>query len=189
MNHAKVHIFDQDGTLYSRKTAFADRISKRTRAWLQSYVKVPDETAESLRLKFPNFTDVLSHLGLTLGQWHQEVLDPLSNPCEEWVDVNQPLVDLLNRIEGKKYVVSFSSAKLSHVILSRMGVRDLLEEVYNLKIPSKAPVYRKILTREQVDPKAVVIYGDNVKMDLMPGQELGCRTHYIDPDQCISKQI
>lgn len=187
MRDLEAYIFDQDGTLYSRRTLLSQALSENTRDWLLAHVQ-PPLFFEELRSQFPNFTDALHYYGLTLSQWHQVVCDPLSARMDTLIERDPRLIDFLTSLPGNSYLVTLSSAQFTRALLRVLNLEDHFRGVFNLSMSDKSVAYTEIQNIEGLAPDRIGVFGDNQEIDLGPARKLGFRVFPVDSARSITEQ-
>jgi len=190
----KVLIFDQDGTLYPRRSRLGRRLSEVTKTWLCERLNLRPEDFSAFKQVYPNFVDAIYANRMSLSEWHSEVLSGLAAETEGLIETDHNLASIMVSLKAKLHLVSFSSVEFSLAVVGALGLEGVFTSISNVNLPDKKNVYRKIMAGENTIPADIRVFGDNYKFDLLPAQEMGMSVTCIDDeyksvfDYIISKQ-
>lgn len=181
----EAYIFDQDGTLYPKKSKLYQALRAKTKQWLMKSLKVNREGVEklykSLPKNYPHPFEGFTSLGLTAEEYHKEVFDSI-NPYE-YIKKDEKLIELFKSIKVPKYVVTLASKKYSFKLRKALGIEKLIDDsIFVIDFfpkCSKIHPYKDISKRLDIDPKRICIVGDNLEIDLIPALENGFQTIFI----------
>ncbi|MBI4232578.1 HAD family hydrolase [Candidatus Peregrinibacteria bacterium] len=184
----EVGIFDQDGTLYPSSGELGSRLSQLTREWLLEVIHPRIVSFDDFRRQNPNFAEALARHGIQLQDWQREVCDRLAGDIASLVEPRRALVEFLEKIAKRRFVVTLSSEAFSKALIEALGLTNTFEAVINAREINKGTAYRSIRELTDASPCAIGVFGDNRQVDLQPGAELGFRTFYVNPSQDITDQ-
>ena len=181
----KAYIFDQDGTLYPKKSNLTDVLRERTKEWLSESLSMAREEVNTLYAKLPKdfphpYHGFLS-LGLSPEEYHKEVFDKVDPTL--FLDEDNRLVNLFARISVPKFVVTLASLGYSERLQRRLGVYDLVERT--ISAIEHPPTYSKLeayeLTRKHLGIAAedICVVGDNLSTDILPAVENGFKAFLL----------
>ncbi len=178
----RAYIFDQDGTLYPKKSTLTDALRERTKQWISERLNLSRQKVEELYAqlpeRFPHPYHGFLSLGLSPEEYHQEVFDKI-NPAF-YLDKDKKLTALFEKISKPKFVVTFASVNYSHRLQDRIGIHGLVERiVFAIDYPptySKSEAYNSIRDELGLNASEICVVGDNLYTDVLPAKENGFRT-------------
>jgi len=197
-------LFDLDNTLYSPQRQLFSLIDCRINSYMREVVGIPDAEVDGLRRRY------WADYGVTLqGLIRHHDVDP-----EDYleyvhdVDVNsrlipdEPLRTALQSIPLRRLVFTNGSRGHAERVLSSLGLADLFEEIFDIRVASYLPKpfpepYHKVLGRIGVEAKRCLMVEDSVE-NLRTAKELGmgtilvgdgARTSYVDVQVAAAVQV
>ena len=179
MKKIKCFIFDQDGTFYPEKSELTDALREKTKEWLMNRLSLSRKEIEKLYRKlpkkYPNALDGFQSLNLSIKDYHKSVFDATSPP--KYISKDERLISILKRLEGNKFVVTFSSKKYSKSLQKTLGIYNLIKKTYHsidfLLETSKLFIYEYIRKKNKLKKEEVLIIGNNLEVDIIPALNEG----------------
>lgn len=168
----KAIIFDQDGTLYPKESKLYKYTSSLTQNWVKSSLKLNQIQLEKiytmLKQEFPNPFDGFQYLGLTINDYHDNVFNQVN--CDLFIEVDNRLINILEKIKIPKYIVTLSSKAFSEKLLATLQLDTLFEKTYLVSdyknSNNKLLIYEEIRKNLNLKHSEVCIIGDNYMVDL-----------------------
>lgn len=182
----KAYIFDQDGTLYPKKSKLTDALRERTKEWITQSLDMTREEVDSIYAKLPEdfphpYHGFLS-LGLSPEEYHREVFDKVDPAL--FLGKDNRLMTLFSKISVPKFVVTLASQGYSERLQQRLGVYDLIERTISaIEHPptySKAEAYKLIKKQLGITADEIYVVGDNLSTDVLPAVENGFKGILVD---------
>jgi FMN phosphatase YigB (HAD superfamily) len=182
----KAYIFDQDGTLYPKKSKLTDALRKRTKEWILESLGMTREEVDSLYAKLPKdfphpYHGFLS-LGLSPKEYHREVFNKVDPTL--FLDEDNRLVNLFARISVPKFVATLASFGYSERLQQRLGIYDLVERtisaIENPPTYSKLEAYESIRKNLGISANEICVVGDNLSTDILPAIENRFNAFFVD---------
>lgn len=194
-----VYLFDLDNTLFNASLHVFPRMNRHINAYLMRHLHLEEAEANRLRIHY------WRRFGTTLhGLMAHHVIDPLDylrsvHPEELVLEVRAdlPLRRLLLSLPGRKFVFTNSIRVHAERVLTRLGVADLFEDVFDVVATGFHPkpsvtAYRHILRRIGVPARACVMVEDTLA-NLVTAKRLGMGTIYIHPhprrSRCADRRL
>lgn len=206
----KVIILDFDGTVYSGEHKF-DNVPKAIEENRRKFFpRITDNEYNMLLTEFPEFLNVTSGRKITLAMWKMKdkfpQLDIDTKDFFDWQNnsryeiVLDPTliadIDYINNlaINHPTYIVSNSSPNHLLYYMEVLGLnpklfKDIVSNQFLQSDPSKEHHYKDILDKENCKPSQFYVFGDSVEADLIPAQNLGMNTIYIDNATLLKNEI
>ncbi|MAM74216.1 pyrimidine 5'-nucleotidase [uncultured Tistrella sp.] len=191
LDHVDTWIFDLDNTLYAAGSRLFDQVHRRMTAFIMESFSLDREAALTLQ------RDYFRAHGSTLrGLMLRHGLDPhdyLNYVHDIDVSVLPPAPELgaaIDRLPGRKLVFTAGSTAHADRILTRMGIADRFEAIFDIVaadfVPKPAPeVYDLFCSRYGVDAATAVLFEDSAR-NLAPAAALGMRTVWINTGEPFS---
>ena len=195
----KAYIFDQDGTLYPKKSKLTDALRERTKEWISESLSMTREEVDSIYARLPKefphpYHGFLS-FGLSPEEYHREVFEKV-DPTK-FLSQDDKLVELFSKIAQPKFIVTFASLGYSARLQEKLGVYGLVRQTISAiecsLAYSKAEAYESIRNELGVPANEICVVGDNLSTDVLPAVENGFRAVLVDSFresstefQCIS---
>lgn len=200
MTHKKVIILDFDGTFYSGEKVFSklknyiksnqreffprlsdeeyDLIVKENPAWKDAYVG--SEIVDGIyafKKKYPEFDISIKDF----LNWQNENPDPLNLKGANVIDAD--FVEALCK-KYHVYVVSNSSPTHIEFYMQKFGINpdwfvQVVSNKFTFKDRTKKHYYENILEKENCKASNIYVFGDSVKSDLIPAQELNMNICHV----------
>ncbi|MFP4128524.1 MAG: pyrimidine 5'-nucleotidase [Desulfonatronovibrio sp.] len=181
----KTFIFDLDNTLYSKSLNVFGLIDKRINRYMTERVGIPEPEVDALRRHYWKIHGVTLN-GLIL---HHEV-DP-EDFLEFVHDVDldgilkpdRKLRIALKNLDARKVIFTNGSIRHAENVLSALGIEDLFEEIFDVRIASFKPKpfpepYLKVLEAINVSGHECVMI-DDILENLRTAKDLGMSTVLI----------
>jgi putative hydrolase of the HAD superfamily len=179
---AEIILFDLDNTLYPAERELFSLIDKRINHYMHKVVGIPAEQVDSLRRRY------WRDYGVTMqGLMRHHQVDP-----EDYLHYVHD-VDVRSRLQPDPQLrrtlaalpqrrMIFTNSSLDHTerVLDALGVRDMFERVFDIRVAGYLPKpyaepYREILAQLGRPGAACIMVEDNVD-NLQPAKKLGMTT-------------
>lgn len=178
-------IFDLDNTLYPADRELFPLIDKRINRYMHERIGIPIEDVDGLRRRYwldygITLQGLIRHFAVDPEDYLTYVhdVDVASRLCAD-----PTLAALLAALPQRKGV--FTNGSLCHAerVLGTLGVRDLFEHVFDIRIGGYQPKlynepYRQVLAAIDVAPARCVMVEDTLD-NLNPAKELGMTTLWL----------
>jgi len=184
LRHVTAWVFDMDDCLYPRAQGVMRLVQERINAFMMAAVGLPADEARALQRQF------LDDYGTTLaGLMANYAVDPdaflhdVHDVPLDSLEPNPELADLLDRLPGRKFVLTNGARTHADRVLTRIGVTGRFDGVWCIEdmdlVPKPAPAtFRRFLDRFDIDPHAAVFFEDTPR-NLTPAKALGMATVLI----------
>ena len=180
----KMMIFDQDGTLYPNGHKLFQYTRVKTKEWLSNKLKLSLEEIEkiykTLPSKYPNPYLGFISLGCSVEEYMSEVFDKI-NPSS-FLTFNPRLYEYFLNNKFFKALVTLASRQYTEKLQETLKLKELFDEILYLedfKIYNKSECYKKLSKDFNIDFSEMCIIGDSYENDIIPAQQLGCKTVLI----------
>ena len=181
-------IFDLDNTLYSSDANMFDQIDKRMCLYIARFLAIDVQEAYKIQKSY------FREHGTTLrGLMDCHDMDPA--PYLEYVhDIDVSVVPpdarlaaALERLPGRKFVFTNASAAHAERVLKRLGVRELIESIFDIVAADYVPKpdhgpYKTLVTQAGIEPTRAVMVED-VARNLVPAAAMGMTTVWVATDR------
>ena len=182
----KAYVFDQDGTLYLKKSKLTDALRERTKEWISGSLNITREEVNDIYARLPKEFSHPYHgflsLGLSPEEYHREVFDQV-DPAS-CLGKDNRLVTLFSRISVPKFIVTLASLGYSERLQQRLGVYDSIEKTISaIEHPptySKAEAYESVRKNLGIAAGEICVIGDNLSTDILPAVENGFKGILVD---------
>ena len=181
-------VFDLDNTLYDIKLGLFKKISERITTFIVNHLNLSEFNAKILQ------REMYLKYGLTLrGLIIENNVDPDS--FLDYVhDVSHPelkkdneLIDLLENLDGNKYVYTNASYKHAKNILLNLGIYDLFKKVIDIKDTNYIPkpdsrsyeIMKNKIDLNELNIKRSIFIEDTIS-NLVPAKNIGMTTVWIE---------
>ena len=192
LRHVDTWVFDLDETLYPNETEVMTQVADRMTLFMEQFTGLPRDEARALQKQyFHNYGTTLSglmtHHALPPEQFLEFVHD---------IDLDQlgPDLDLrqgLSRLPGRRLV--FTNGSLAHAerILSKLGVEDLFEDIFDIAsadyLPKPAaPTFERMAKAFGLKAKNAIFFEDSER-NLEPAAAMGMTTVMVGRHALDSK--
>lgn len=180
----KIIIFDQDGTLYSKKHQLYKDTSSLTKKWISESLKVSLENVETLykqlSIKYPNPYCGFQSLGLSVEKYMSNVFDKIEP--EKYLKFNPIIYNYFKNSKEKKILVTFASPRYTKKLQEKLEIEKFYDKILyvkDFKSYTKKECYQEIAKKYGVSNNEMLVIGDSFENDIRPAIELGCQTVFI----------
>lgn len=180
----KMIIFDQDGTLYSKNSDLIKYTRAKTKKWLSYKTNKTLSEIEDLYIvlqeKYPNPYLGFESLGCSVQEYMEDVFDKI-HP-EFFLEFNPVLYDFFKNNGLKKALVTFSSPRYTEEVQEVLKIKDFFDSILYVKDSktyNKKECYEKLANLFNIDFAEICVIGDSYYNDIVPAQQLGCKTILI----------
>jgi FMN phosphatase YigB (HAD superfamily) len=185
MKEIKCFIFDQDGTFYPENSELTNILREKTKKWIMDRLsldkKEVDDLYKKLPKRYPNALEGFQSLGLSIKDYHKNVFD-IVDPAK-YLQKDNKLISVLEKLKGKKFIVTFSSKKYSMALQISLGINSLIKKTYYsinfLPETSKLFIYDFIREENKLEKEEVLVIGNNLDVDIIPALNEGYRVALI----------
>ena len=180
-----VWVFDLDNTLYPAGSNLFAQIDIKLRDYVAECLSIgPDEARKIQKDYFMEYGTTLSGMMKHHDVDPDHFLDYVHNIDFSPIERSPALIDALTSIDGRKLVYTNADATYTAKILTRLGIADHIEAVFDIKAAELLPKpemvsYKKFLFEHDVDPEKAVMVEDMAK-NLIPAKKLGMSTVWIN---------
>ena len=191
----KLIIFDLDGTLYKLKGgSFANsklykKILQNAVEYIQKNLNISRREAQKTLIKIKNkhgeniSVALESEFGLDRYNYFKEVwnIDP-----EKYIEKYANLEDVLTKLSKEYKFILMSDAPKVWIenVLKELNVKDFFEDNILSGEGKKRKIYGNrfdgLLSKNNLDPKNVLVVGDQENTDIIPANKFGFKTIYIN---------
>lgn len=180
----KMFIFDQDGTLYPNSHELFQYTRVKTKEWLSNKLKLGIEEIEKiykiLPKKYPNpYLGFLS-LGCSVEEYMSEVFDKIDP--SKFLTFNPILYEYFLNNKFLKVLVTLASKQYTEKLQETLKLREQYDEILYLadfKTYNKKQCYEKLSNEFNIAYSEMCVIGDSYENDIIPAQQLGCKTVLI----------
>lgn len=178
-------VFDLDNTLYAAECNLFSQIDEKIGSYVQDILGLHPKKAREIQKRY-----LLEH-GTTLrGLMDNHSVDP-EHYLEAVHDIdftpiqrNEKLREAISKLKGRKLVFTNASKPYAVEVLTRLGIVDLFDGVFDIIDANMLPkprleVYHKFLEDHEVDPSKAVMFEDMVR-NLKPAHGLGMATVWVN---------
>jgi putative hydrolase of the HAD superfamily len=181
-------IFDLDNTLYPASCRLFDQMHVRMGEYVMRRFDV--EYVEAKRIQkelYYRHGTTLRGLMVEHGEAPEAFLDHVHDIDYSPVPHSPDLVKALSNLPGRKLVFTNGTTKHARAVMSRLGVTEHFEAVYDIvdadhiPKPARGP-YDKFVTRYDVDPKTSAFFED-IARNLEVPHAMGMTTVLVTDDE------
>ena len=184
----KMLVFDQDGTLYSNSHELFLYTRVKTKEWLSKKLNKPlieiNNIYDKLPNKFPNPYIGFNSLGCTTKEYMSEVFDKI-NP-KKFIDFNPRLYKFFENEPLLKALVTLASPKYTEELQEKLRLKNFYDKILyvkDFKSYNKKACYQKLAKDFNIEFPQICVIGDSYVNDILPAQELGCKTIFISESE------
>ena len=206
----KVFIFDFDGVFYSGEHKFdnvKNTVENSRRKFLPNINDCQYEQIckdNSWWLTETNGTEVVENIYRLKQKYPQYKISAMDFWRWQNQNVDKLIIDFAHVVDASfmknlcdkfsVYVVSNSSPNHLKFYMNVLGIKSKwFKKVYSNHFveydPTKKHYYEQILKIEDCKPYNACVLGDSIKSDLVPAQELGISTYYVEDANDIPKIV
>lgn len=186
--HINTWVFDLDNTLYPHHLNLWQQVDERIHAFIADYLNLSPEDAFRVQ------KDYYRRYGTSMrGLMTEHGLDP--DDFLEFVHAidHSPLVPnpalgaALEKLPGRKLVLTNGTRKHAEAVMRRLGVHDYFEAVFDiiaaeLEPKPSAQTYARFLSRHDVEPLRAAMFEDLAR-NLREPYALGMTTVLVVPER------
>lgn len=183
-NRIKMLVFDQDGTLYSKENNLILETRNKTKCWLadklEKNLNEIDELYKQLPEKYANPYLGFQSLGCSVDEYMSEVFDKVDPG--KFLDFNQILYSYFKDCKKLKALVTFASPNYTIKLQETLRLKEFYNRILyvkDFKTYSKGQCYKKLAIDFNINFDEMCVIGDSYYNDILPAQQLGCKTILI----------
>ncbi|MEO1135053.1 MAG: pyrimidine 5'-nucleotidase [Pseudomonadota bacterium] len=187
LKHVENWVFDLDNTLYAAECRLFSQIDARMTAFIRNRLDLVHDDARRLQKSYyVKYGTTMSGLMTEHDVCPDEFLDYVHDIDVGVITENKPLADVLNRLEGRKFIFTNGSVKHAENVAGALGILHLFDEIFDIKAAGYAPKprrepYEKFLASHDIAPKRAVMFEDIVQ-NLEAPHALGMTTVLVHSD-------
>lgn len=190
----KMLVFDQDGTLYPNENSLILETRKKTKYWLSNKLNKNlneiNEIYEQLPKKYVNPYFGFKSLGCSVDEYMSEVFDKV-NPSM-FLKFNQTLYSYFKYNKQLKALVTFASPNYTIKLQEKLKLKDFYDRILYVKdfeTYSKGQCYEQLAREFNIKFDEMCVIGDSYYNDILPAQQLGCKTILISNKSKALKNV
>lgn len=183
--HIDAWIFDLDNTLYPAQADIFPQVDARMTLYIMRLLKLPATEAKALQhAYYRSYGTTLSGL-MALHEIDPDDFLTYVHDIDVTCLMPDPrLRQALQRLPGRRIVFTNGSCEHAERILARLGVADLLADIWDIRKSAFAPKpavksYKRLIEQEDIDPRTSVLFEDLAR-NLVPAHELGMTTVWLN---------
>jgi len=179
-------VFDLDNTLYPRHTNLYQQVDQRIRDYVQRLLKLAPEEAQRLQKDYyRRYGTTLRGLMEEHGILPDDFLEYVHNIDHSPVEPNPKLAAAINRLRGRKFILTNGSRRHAEKVAERLGITNHFEDIFDIVRSDLLPkpnreTYDRFLAKTGVDPKTAAMFED-LSRNLIVPQALGMTTVLVVP--------
>jgi putative hydrolase of the HAD superfamily len=192
LRHVDTWVFDLDETLYPRETEVMTQVADRMTLFMEQFTGLPRDEARALQKQyFHNYGTTLSGLMTHHALPPERFLEFVHDIDLEKLGPDLDLRQGLSRLPGRRLV--FTNGSLAHAerILSKLGVEDLFEDIFDIAsadyLPKPAvPTFERMAKAFGLTAKNAIFFEDSER-NLEPAAAMGITTVMVGQHALDSK--
>ena len=179
-------VFDLDNTLYPRHTNLYQQVDQRIRDYVQRLLKLAPEEAQRVQKDYyRRYGTTLRGLMEEHGILPDDFLEYVHNIDHSPVEPNPKLAAAINRLPGRKFILTNGSRRHAEKVAERLGITNHFEDIFDIVRSDLLPkpnreTYDRFLAKTGVDPKTAAMFED-LSRNLVVPQALGMTTVLVVP--------
>ena len=183
-------IFDLDNTLYSHECNLFEQVDRKMSQYIAEQLKLPADEARKLQKKlFAEFNTTLNGLLSLYNIDADDYLHYTHDIDYSILPKNLPLQNLLERIEGDKYI--FTNGPIWHAekTLEQIGISRFFQDIFDIRradyVPKPKPeIYQQMAKYFDIQKPDQAVMIDDMAKNLVPAADMGMDTVLLrgDPD-------
>ncbi len=185
-SHIETWVFDLDNTLYPHDLNLWQQIDDRIRAYVSDFLKVSaDEAFRVQKDYYKRYGTTMRGLMAEHGLNPDDFLDFVHKIDHSPLEPNPALGDALERLPGRKLILTNGTKKHADAIMQRLEVHTHFEDVFDIVAAELEPkpsqrTYESFLKRHDVDPAKAAMFEDLARNLEVP-HTLGMTTVLVVP--------
>lgn len=187
LRNAQSWVLDLDNTLYPADCRLFDQIDQRMGDFISDLLDVDHEEAKRVQKNyFYEYGTTLNGLMKIHGIHPDAFLDYVHEIDVTPVDPNHDLAHALHNLPGACYVFTNGSLRHAENVLERLGARDAIDGIVDIKAAAYVPKpsergYRVVAETFDLDLRRSVMVED-IARNLVPARKLGMATVWVPND-------
>ncbi|MCX5520772.1 pyrimidine 5'-nucleotidase [Kaistia defluvii] len=179
-------VFDLDDTLYPHHTGLFEQVSERILLYVERQLSCGREQALAVRADFcRRHGTTLRGLIVEHGIDPAPFLDFVHDIDHSKLEADPALVATIERLPGRRFVLTNGSQDHAERILARLGFRDPFDDIFDIIradfVPKPHPdTYARFLGRNGIDPASAAMFED-LPRNLEVPKSLGMATVLVVP--------
>ena len=186
-------IFDLDNTLYPAECDLFAQIDARMTDYVSRLLNVSTDEARRLQKDhYRKHGTTLNGLMTVHGIEPEHYLAEVHDVDMSVIAPAPKLNAAIAKLPGRRFIFTNGCRNYAARVLARVGLRDLFEDIWDIRTIAFRPkpdaqAYRTVVEKARVDPKRAVMF-DDIARNLVPAQELGMRTVWLNNGSLWSRQ-
>lgn len=186
--HINTWVFDLDNTLYPHHLNLWQQVDERIRAFIADYLNLSPEDAFRVQKDYyrrygTSMRGLMTEHGLNPDDFLEFVHAIDHSPLVP----NPALGAALEKLPGRKLVLTNGTRKHAEAVMRRLGVHDYFEAVFDiiaaeLEPKPSAQTYARFLSRHDVEPLRAAMFEDLAR-NLREPYALGMTTVLVVPER------
>ena len=187
-SHVETWVFDLDNTLYPHHLNLWQQVDGRIRDYIANFLNVTHEEAFRVQKDYyrrygTSMRGLMSEHGMSPDDFLEHVHAIDHSPLTP----NPALGAALERLPGRKLVLTNGTRKHAQAVLARLAVDHHFEDVFDIVAAALEPkplaqTYDRFLARHGVDPKKAAMFEDLARNLAVP-HALGMTTVLVVPER------
>ncbi len=176
-----VWVFDLDNTLYKPEQDIFILVDERMTTFIQKALNMSKGDAFKLQKDYwRDYGTTLTGLHKHHNIAHDTFLDYVHDIDIDHILENKPLYEALEKLQGKKYIFTNGTSKHAHNILTKLGIDNCFEDIFDIKMSNYIPKpdlipYQLMLKQFHLQAESILFFEDMAR-NLKPAYELGMTT-------------
>lgn len=185
LGHIDTWIFDLDNTLYPATLGVFPQIDGRMTLFIMRFLGLSAVEAKGLQhAYYRQYGTTLSGLMAVNGLEPEAFLDFVHDIDVSGVDADVRLRAGLSRLPGRRIVFTNGSEEHAARVLDRLGVADLIADIWDIRKSGYAPKPKPEPYRRMIDALAIVpartAYFEDLVRNLVPAHAMGFTTVWLE---------
>ncbi len=179
--HVDTWVFDLDNTLYPARYRLFDQIDIRMSAFIAERLNVEKIEARHIQKKFFfEHGTTLRGLMIEYDIWPDDFLGYVHDIDHSVLDVNPDLDSVLDRLPGRKLILTNGTAAHAQSVTDRIGISHHFEDIFDIEsanyLPKPhRPTYDVFVEKVGVSPERAAMFEDIIR-NLEAPHQMGMTT-------------
>jgi putative hydrolase of the HAD superfamily len=184
--HVETWVFDLDNTLYPPALDLWEQIDTRMRDFISRFLSIPkDEAFKIQKHYYKTYGTSLKGLMIEHNLEPEEFLEYVHNIDRSSLVANPDLRDGIERLQGRKLILTNGTRAHAHAVLDQIGLGDLFDDVHDIISANYTPkphlaVYDGFLEAHGVHAERAAMFEDLAR-NLEAPHRLGMTTVLVVP--------
>jgi putative hydrolase of the HAD superfamily len=180
-------VFDLDNTLYPHHLNLWQQVDERIRSFVADFLKVSkDEAFRVQKDYYKRYGTTMRGMMAEHGMKPDDYLEFVHQIDHSPLEPNPALGAALWRLPGRKLILTNGTRKHADAVMRRLQIDQHFEDVFDIAAADLDPkplpqVYKRFLTRHEVDPSKAAMFEDLARNLEVP-HALGMTTVLVVPE-------